>query len=181
VPNWQTFTTVGHQRGPTETLMTIVVFADFECPFCQTFAFRLDSFAQRHPNVRIVERNLPLTIHENALQAAIVAECAARTGRYASMRREMYEHQGLIKAANWAALARSSGVDDVPQLLGCVTAQEPRSAIDEDIAAARQLGLTSTPSVMINDSLYIRPPTTILMETALQRLTTVSSVARQDR
>src|SRR5690606_18619747 len=62
-------------HGPADALVTIVVFADFECPFCARVQPTLQEVADRYGrDVRFVFRHNPLSFHPNALPAALAAE-----------------------------------------------------------------------------------------------------------
>jgi Thioredoxin len=66
--------------GPAEAPVTIMVFSDFQCPFCGRFAqmLRKSVLSQENPDVRIVFREFPLQMHAWALPAAKAAVCAAQ-------------------------------------------------------------------------------------------------------
>src|ERR1043166_7756705 len=58
--DWAQYAVAGHAFGSANAPVTIVEFADFECPFCRTFKARIDTVRSRHPNdVRIVFRHFP--------------------------------------------------------------------------------------------------------------------------
>ena len=68
-------------RGPADALVTIVEFADFECPFCRKVAPTMDAIMARYPkDVRIVWKNAPMSMHAYALPLARVALTARKTG-----------------------------------------------------------------------------------------------------
>lgn len=61
--------------------MTVVVFSDFECPFCKRGAETLARLAEAYPkDVRIVWKDLPLPMHEHAEPAAELARVARANG-----------------------------------------------------------------------------------------------------
>src|SRR4051812_19024448 len=63
VDNWRDAVEGEHPYGPEDAATTIVVFSDFQCPFCKQFATTLDSIRNAFPQVRVVERHYPLDIH----------------------------------------------------------------------------------------------------------------------
>jgi protein-disulfide isomerase len=69
--------------GPAEAWVTVVVFSDFECPFCaaaqQTLAALLPGYGA---DVRLVFKHFPLSMHAHARATAIAAECAAAQGAF---------------------------------------------------------------------------------------------------
>ena len=63
------------QRGSSDALVTVVVFSDFECPFCKRAAFTLEAIAKRYGSaLRVVWKHEPLPFHPNAEPAAEFAE-----------------------------------------------------------------------------------------------------------
>ncbi|HLK39269.1 MAG TPA: thioredoxin domain-containing protein, partial [Polyangiaceae bacterium] len=51
-------------RGPADAAVTVVEFADFECPFCQKIAPELDElWEKRKTKVRFVYKFMPLSMH----------------------------------------------------------------------------------------------------------------------
>jgi len=76
------------QRGPDDALVTIVVFSDFQCPFCSRLLPTLSALRERYGNdLRVVWRNNPLPFHQDAMPAAeAAAEAFAQGGTPASGR-----------------------------------------------------------------------------------------------
>lgn len=75
--------------GSPEASVVMLIFSDFECPYCGTFA--ADTMPTlKHDyvdtgKVRVAFRHLPLPIHSRAQRAAESAECAQRQGRFWAM------------------------------------------------------------------------------------------------
>lgn len=61
------------QRGPSDALVTIVEFSDFECPFCQRVEPTLKELQRAYPDVRLVWKDNPLPFHKQARNAATFA------------------------------------------------------------------------------------------------------------
>jgi protein-disulfide isomerase len=80
--------------GPPDAPVTLVEFSDFECPFCRDAATVLRGLKERHGDrVRFVFKHFPLdascnrhfaTAHPLACQAALVAACAGKQGRFST-------------------------------------------------------------------------------------------------
>src|SRR6201999_1765144 len=75
----------GHRLGATTAPVTIVEFADFECPVCRHFQTGALEPVQKiyGSQVAVVFRQWPLGYHRFAMPAARAAECAGRQGRFA--------------------------------------------------------------------------------------------------
>jgi protein-disulfide isomerase len=169
VKDWQTYASRGFVRGPVRSALTIVVFSDFECPYCQRFAPVLDSLYELHPKVRIVERHFPIQqLHPSAFDAALSAECAADQGAYVQMRTELYTHQFLLERRDWSAIARDAHVPDIAQLAACVKSRVHADVVEADFNAGRRLGVRGTPAVLVNDTLLAHTPTLADLENRLR-------------
>src|SRR5205814_2089006 len=63
------------QRGPPNAYVTIVVFSDFQCPFCGRLVPVLSRLREEYPeDLRIVFKNEPLSFHPHARFAAEVGQ-----------------------------------------------------------------------------------------------------------
>lgn len=84
-----------HTKGPASAPVTLIEYADFQCPACKA-AFPLVQQLQRdYPNdLQLVFRHFPLTsIHPNAFAAARAAEAAGAQGKFFEMHDLLYENQ----------------------------------------------------------------------------------------
>ena len=63
ISDWRTFATSGHSIGRTGGKLTVVVFSDYECPFCRLLNSKIDSIQVARPDARIVFRDFPLAGH----------------------------------------------------------------------------------------------------------------------
>ena len=66
-------------KGPEDALITIIEYADFECPYCSVASVNLRALREKYPDdVRVVYRHFPLaSIHDKAIPAARAAEAWA--------------------------------------------------------------------------------------------------------
>ncbi len=150
--------------GSSTAPVTVIEFTDFECPFCVQF------FNEIRPQlitqfvdtgvVRIVARDFPLTqIHPSALIAAVASRCAADQGKFWPMYEALFtthqvewggvpkrDHDVLIE------LAGKVGVD-AAAFTRCLDDPASAQATLDEAAAARQLGINSTPNFLVNDQL----------------------------
>ena len=70
-----------HVRGKADAKVTVVVYSDFECPFCKRFAPTTNEIlTQYKDDVNVVFRHFPLSFHANAQKEAEGSECAAELG-----------------------------------------------------------------------------------------------------
>ncbi|MFO7170651.1 MAG: DsbA family protein [Chloroflexota bacterium] len=142
--------------------ITVVEFADFQCPYCASFA------RTTHPQIKaqyidtgkvyFVHRDLPLAqIHPGTVLAAHAANCAAEQGAFWPMHTRLF--QGF-EAQEWGqgdardletfrGYGRELGLDE--EALGsCITSNRYAQRIEADVRAALQLGFQGTPTFLIN-------------------------------
>lgn len=131
---------------------TIVVFSDFQCPFCGTLMSSLREITNAHPaEVSVVYRHYPLPRHPHAVAAARASDCASEQGVFTAFHDALFAGQDSIGVASWARFAAIARVPDLPRFEACAAATGPLRSLDRDTAAARRLRVSATPTLLIND------------------------------
>lgn len=146
----------GHTLGPAGALVTIVEFADFQCPFCarseEPLREVLDKYRSR---IRLVYRHYPLeTIHPRARAAALASECAAAQGRFFEYHDALFSLQDSIGLLSWAAIAQRAGIPSVTDFRECVQTRRYAPIIERDVRAAGALGITATPTFIVANEMH---------------------------
>jgi predicted DsbA family dithiol-disulfide isomerase len=141
----------GPARGPGSAAVTIVEFGDFQCPYCKRVESSLHAVLEQYPHeVRIVFRQLPLAqIHPYAEGAAEAAVCADRQGKFWEMHDAMYADQSALTPDALKETAKRLGLD-LDRFSACLSEGAPAAALDADLKAAQDLGLSGTPYFFIN-------------------------------
>ncbi len=142
----------GPVRGNSDAPVTIVEFADFQCPYCRQAESILKSLMRNHPDdVRVVFRNFPLTeLHRNAAVAASAAVCADLQGKFWEMHDAMFSNQTALSADALTDTAGRLGLDR-RRFSDCLSDQKHTAAILlKDVEAGDELGVTSTPYFFID-------------------------------
>jgi protein-disulfide isomerase len=146
--------------GPENAKLTMVVFSDFECPFCARFAMGSKQLLQAHPNdLRLVFMNFPLNkncnsavpseMHPRACIGAEAAMAAAAQGKFWEMHDYLFANQRIYSVESIVAFAGSQGMD-ANAIKEAIETNKFASVIEEE---ARQMLSTKgrgTPSVFIN-------------------------------
>jgi protein-disulfide isomerase/uncharacterized membrane protein len=140
--------------------VTVVEFADFQCPGCATVAPILRAMAEAN-EMTLVYRHFPLdTIHANANAAARAAEAADRQGAFFAFGDALYARQaawsnlGVAEAdAYFAALATELELD-VDAWRADYSGADVRADVEADAAAARRLNLPGTPTIYVGGERY---------------------------
>jgi protein-disulfide isomerase len=132
-------------RGPATARVTIVEYADFQCPFCGRVEAVLDGLRAQWPaDVRIVWKNWPLPFHPNARPAARLAMAAHEKGRFWELHDLLLKQQASLDGEGVARLGALVGVT-APPADGRVDA-----LIDSDLKETERFGVTGTPTFFIN-------------------------------
>lgn len=154
--------------GTPGAKVVLVLFTDFECPFCKELAKVLrDNLMKTYPSeVRLYFKEFPLdNIHPWAKPAAIAGRCVYRQNAPAfwDYHDYVFENQAAIndavkvstqpdltqfrtKILEWAA---GKGIDAM-QLGTCMDKRSTEAEVDRTIAEARALRVNQTPSLYIN-------------------------------
>jgi protein-disulfide isomerase len=138
--------------------VVIVVFTDFQCPFCKEEAkmLRANLLSAYPKQVRLYFKDYPLTqIHQWAKTAAIAGRCIFRQNPAAfwDYHDWVYEHQSDITAENFKdkLLEFAKGKEiDVIQLTRCLDSKATEPEVDRSMAEAKTLNVRSTPTVFVN-------------------------------
>lgn len=142
--------------GPADAKVTVVEYADFECPHCRELYESLQGIEAKYPQVRFVYKNFPLTtIHPWAETAAIAGRCAYEQSPAAfwKVHDAIFEGQDVISPENvWDKLvsyASQAGLN-ADTFKACLSSPGAQKAVDADHAEGVALGVSSTPTVYIN-------------------------------
>jgi Na+/H+ antiporter NhaA len=144
-----------HIRGPTDALVTLVEYGDFECPYCgQAEGAIRELLASFEDDVRYVWRHLPLNdVHPSAQMAAEASEAAAAQGSFWAMYDILLGHQGELRPRDLAAYAEELELD-ADRLLAELRRREYEPRVSEDVASADESGVSGTPTFFVNGRRY---------------------------
>jgi protein-disulfide isomerase len=142
--------------GPTNAAVTIVEFADFECPVCRQLHDVLQQLLPKYPQVRLVFKDYPIEqIHPWARTAALAGRCAYQQDPKAfwKMYDMLYGNQDVISAENaWDKMLDFAGQVGLngDTFKSCMASPEAGKAVDASVANAKLLDVNSTPTLFIN-------------------------------
>lgn len=144
-----------HVRGPDDAPITLVQYADFECPSCGDLYIALKRIQNRlGDRLQFVFRHFPLTeAHPRALRAAEAAEAAAAQDEFWTMHDTLYEHQDALDDESLVSYAADIGLDTerFARELETGTHEE---RIEEDVSSGAHSGVDGTPTFFINGRRY---------------------------
>ena len=154
-----------HIRGVRERPVSIVVYADFQCPACAT---EHDTMTQIWPQLRdkahLIFRHFPVTTaHQHTWMASLYAEAAGRQGRFWEMHDYLFATQAI-----WSNLSDADAESefdtyalelnlDLDQLHADMELEEVIAKVRNDQRGGSASGVRGTPAVFINGRQLARP------------------------
>lgn len=142
--------------GDPNAPVTIVEFADFECPVCRQLHDVLRSLLPNYPQARLVFKDFPIEqIHPWARTAALAGRCAYQQNPKAFwiFYDDLYSDQDLISAENvWTRVVDYAGQAGLDQgtFKACLASPAVNAAVDASLTNGRLLEVNSTPTLFIN-------------------------------
>lgn len=153
-------------KGLGTAPITIVEYADFQCANCRRFVEEslptFDRYIQAGM-VRVVFHDFPIFGEESAV-AAEASRCALEQNAFWPYHDLLYQRQaginsGTFSPANLKAFAVELGLN-ATLFDKCLDSRKYRRSIEQAQANAQSLGLTGTPSFVIQDPVAVRQPIT---------------------
>ena len=151
-----------HSMGAPTAAVTLEEFADFQCGSCAVTYPVLKDILKAYngnPNFRFVYRNFPLQMHDKAYDAAVAAEAAAlqNPAKFWLMQEQLFTNQAawsidLNYKDKFNEYAARVGLD-VERFKTDIAGSETKRRVDLDLSRGSALGLTSTPTVIVNNKL----------------------------
>lgn len=150
--------TTGPSFGPTDAPITIVVFSDFECPYCREFAQTIrENIPKKYPNdVRVVFEDFPLdAIHKWARAAAEAAHCLEeqKPEAFWAFHDWTFQHQQEVNGSN----VREKALDiakaqnlDVTKAGNCMDTHATAGIVERNLNAGRIVQVQQTPTIFVN-------------------------------
>jgi len=139
-------------RGPKNAPVTIVMFSDFQCPFCaQAITIVDEALKQYKPTeVKFIMKQFPLRqIHPNAEPAAEAAIAASRQGKFWEMHDELYKNNKNLTPETIKGIAEKIGLD-TKKWEADKSSPDVKKQIDDELALGQKVDVRGTPSFFIN-------------------------------
>lgn len=149
----ETYKTLGHPEAP----LFLVLFSDFNCPYCSDLREPLHQLLKKYPQyLKIYFKHFPLRSHPNSHLAAQGAECAADQGKF-------WEFHELLfaNAVSWQNKDKSEFsnilVDyavsiglDYPTFQQCLNSGKKIEIVDANIKEGHSYFIQATPTMILN-------------------------------
>jgi protein-disulfide isomerase len=141
--------------GRADAPVTLVEFADYQCPFCKQF--HTAAYAELKKNyidtgkVRFVSRDLPLEFHPLALKAAEAARCAGDQNKYWELRDALYANAAPPNDEVIKKAAESLSLDE-KGFRACLDSDKYKADVQKDAGEAATLQISGTPTFVLAKS-----------------------------
>ena len=136
--------------GPDNAAITVIMFTDFECPFCNKAHQQIKEMLKRYPrDIRVVFRNFPLQVHKNARSAAYAAAYAHQQGKFWEYADLLFENQKELGEEKLYEYAEKIGLD-MDVFKKDMESGSGKGFVDADMEEGKKLGIRTTPGFFFN-------------------------------
>jgi len=138
-------------RGPVEAPVTVMVFSDYQCPYCIRSEPVLAELLARYPEqVRVIHRHFPLdSIHPQARPASEAAMCADEQGRFWDYHDAIFARRGRLEEGSFMEIGGELELE-LEAFEACLQEGRHAAFVQADLEAGRMAGVTGTPAFFIN-------------------------------
>jgi protein-disulfide isomerase len=156
--------------GPTDAKITLIEFADFECPSCRQLDRILRGLLPQHPEIRLIYKDFPLTtIHPWAVTASIAGQCAFHQSpaSFWKIHDIIFDAQDLITPSNvWEKMqdfANQIGLN-LETFKACMANPDTAQEVEKTTTEGHELNITATPTIFVNGRRIVGPDESILKQ-----------------
>ena len=137
-----------HVAGQAAIPSMVIMYSDFQCPFCASSYASLRSLTQQG-RIRLVYRHFPLDGHPLALPAAEASECAAEQERFWEYADVLFGQGERLRQENFAQIAKSLGLE-AARFESCLLSGRGKRNVETHLADALGRRMTGTPVLYVN-------------------------------
>jgi protein-disulfide isomerase len=141
-------------KGNPNAKITLVEFADYECPHCKRFQPVLHQILDEfRSDVKLYFKNYPLPQHNNARLAAEAAVAAQKQGKFWQYQDKLWEKSDDLTPAEIEKAAKEVGLD-VAKFRQDVASEAVKARVQKDRNDGQAAGIQATPTLYINGREY---------------------------
>ncbi len=158
--------------GPVDAPVGVVVYSDYSCPYCQSWAQETEPALLEYAEdgvVRLEWRDISI-LGEDSTRAAVAAAAAAEQEGRKELHRLLFADLDARSADQLTAMAAEAGLD-VEQFAADLADPAVQGVVQENMQEAQSLGLQSTPSFLVGGTPVVgAQPTEVFVEIIEQEL-----------
>jgi protein-disulfide isomerase len=168
----------GFALGDPQAPVTMMEFADFSCPHCYNVSPAVHQLIDKYVrvgNLRIIYVPVTFVNPETSIPAAKSMICAAEQGKGWEMHDEIWSRYVTPGPTSYretilTGIAENRLGLDSDQFSECFDADETNVEIERQLFEARARGVTSTPTIFVNDEVVTYPTEDVAYNTLVQRI-----------
>src|SRR5579883_841924 len=143
-------------RGSEKAPVTVMVFSDFESFPCSRAAAVLTGIMAQNRDVRLIFKHAPAAANPNTMLAHEAALVAGAQGKFWEMHDLLFENQTRLSRSDLLEYAKALGLN-LSEFQETLDNHAYRPVIERDLAEARGLGVTTTPTFFVNGRRLVGP------------------------
>jgi protein-disulfide isomerase len=174
ITGWSEIVDVGNQVSEASSApVTVVVFADFQCPACRHFHQNVIRKAiEKYPDaLRVLYLHFPLEYHPHAMPASFATECFKSSGALSAWYDALFSKQDSLGSKSFTAFAADLKLADTASFSNCVSRADTSRVVRRGLELGKRIGITGTPAVGINGRLLSRPPVLRELDSLVMQVT----------
>jgi protein-disulfide isomerase len=152
-PTAEVNTTKAYVNGASDARVTLVEFADYQCPYCQKVNPEIQKLKKEYGSaLTVIYKDFPLPMHSQSQKAAEASRCAGEQGKFWEYHDVLYYSKELgVDALKEHARVLKLNEDKFDT---CLDSGAEADTVKADLAEAKSLGLTGTPSFFVNGHFF---------------------------
>lgn len=136
--------------GMPNAPVSIVIFSDFQCPYCSKLGPTFEEILQKNPEtVKISYKHFPIRSHAKAVPAAVAAIAAQKQGKFWEYHDLLFQNMKELKQEKFLEIATSLGLN-MDQFQKEMANPQNMAHINKDQQDGANAGVKGTPSIFIN-------------------------------
>lgn len=165
--------------GDPNAPVTIVEYADFQCPFCGKFftgaAAQIRDQYVKTNKAKMIYRDFAFLGPESTASAE-AAECAKDQGKFWAYHDALYtaeiadgkENSGNLNRALFLTLAKNLSMD-INTFTSCIDSNKYADVVSKSVTDAQNLGISSTPTIFVNGQKILGAQPFSVFQTAIDQ------------
>ena len=146
--------------GDPNGSVTLVLYSDYECPYCARFESSIKEALKNFTNLKLVRKEFPLDnecnpilgkrkFHEDACKAAFFAKCAGKQDKFWETADYLHHHRKDLTKDDLVSYIDKLKLDR-EKMLKCIDSKEIKDEIKKNILEGVKLKVRGTPAFIIN-------------------------------
>jgi protein-disulfide isomerase len=140
-------------KGAADAPVTIVLFTDFQCPYCARIVPLLNQVLEKNQGkVKLVFKNFPLNTHQFARKAATAALAAGRQGKFWELHDRLFQNYNRLNDQVVQEQAQELGLD-MQKFEKDMNDSQIQQVINQDLQDVAKAEVRATPTIFVNGAL----------------------------